>query len=130
MRPNTPARSSGNVDRDKEASRLPNSNAPQAEDRALPIVADGWEKAKMKKKRTGIKSDGAPSPSSLSTKAIDGYREPKQGMHPRHLPDAISRLNDSHPFRYQFLCLYSILAFQSGFLVEQLYVIQFKFLSM
>ncbi|KVI12220.1 hypothetical protein Ccrd_009354 [Cynara cardunculus var. scolymus] len=99
VRPNTPARSAGNVDRDKEVLRLPNSNALQGDDRALPIVADGWEKAKMKKKRTGIKVDAAPSPSSVSTKAIDGYREPKQGMHPRHLPDAMSRLNDSHGFR-------------------------------
>ncbi|KAI3694420.1 hypothetical protein L1987_77385 [Smallanthus sonchifolius] len=99
VRPNTPARSSGNIDRDKETLRLPNSNASQGEDRSLPIVADGWEKAKMKKKRTGIKADTAPSPSSMSTKAIDGYREPKQGMHPRHLPDAMSRLNDSHGLR-------------------------------
>lgn len=98
VRPNTPARSSGNVDRDKEVLRLANSS--QGEDRTLPIVADGWEKAKMKKKRTGIKADAASSsPSSMSTKAIDGYREPKQGMHPRHLPDAMSRLNDSHGFR-------------------------------
>ncbi|KAL7590691.1 hypothetical protein Lser_V15G38842 [Lactuca serriola] len=96
VRPNTPARSSGNVDRDKEPLRLPTSN----EDRAsLPIVADGWEKSKMKKKRTGIKVDASPSPSSGSTKPIDGYREPKQGMHPRHVPDGITRLNDSHGFR-------------------------------
>ncbi|KAK9049893.1 hypothetical protein SSX86_031138 [Deinandra increscens subsp. villosa] len=99
VRPNTPARSSGNIERDKETLRLPNSNASLGEDRALPIVADGWEKAKMKKKRTGIKADTAPSPSSMSTKAIDGYREPKQGMHPRHVPDAMSRLNDSYGIR-------------------------------
>ncbi|KAJ9548103.1 hypothetical protein OSB04_020646 [Centaurea solstitialis] len=66
-------------------------NALQGDDRALPVIADGWEKAKMKKKRSGIKVDAAPSPSSGSTKAIDGYREPKQGIHPRHLPDAMSR---------------------------------------
>ncbi|KAL4571828.1 hypothetical protein LXL04_018593 [Taraxacum kok-saghyz] len=101
VRPNTPARSSGNVDRDKEPLRLPTSN----EDRSsLPIVADGWEKAKMKKKRTGIKVDASsPSQSSGSTKPIDGYREPKQVMHPRHVPDgigiSITRLNDSHGFR-------------------------------
>nr|XP_043620428.1 uncharacterized protein LOC122592297 isoform X2 [Erigeron canadensis] len=99
VRPNTPARPSGNVDRDKEALRLPNNNASQGEERTLPIVADGWEKAKMKKKRTGIKADTAPSPSSLSTKVNDGYRETKQGMHPRHLPDAMARLNDPLGFR-------------------------------
>lgn len=99
VRPNTPARSSGSLDRDKEASRLPNSNATQGEDRTLSMVTDGWEKAKMKKKRTGIKADAASSPSSLSTKAVDGYRESKQGTHPRHLPDAMSRLNDTQGFR-------------------------------
>lgn len=95
VRPNTPARSSGNVEREKEPLRLPTSN----EDRSLPIVADGWEKSKMKKKRTGIKVDASPSPSSGSTKPIDGYREPKQGMHPRHVSEGITRLNDSHGFR-------------------------------
>ncbi|KAJ9551270.1 hypothetical protein OSB04_015315 [Centaurea solstitialis] len=99
VRPNTPARSSGSVDRDREMLRLPSSNSLQSEDRALPIVADGWEKAKMKKKRSGIKVDGSPSTSSLSAKPIDGCREPRQGMHPRSLPDAKSRLNDPHGFR-------------------------------
>ncbi|KAF5812127.1 hypothetical protein HanXRQr2_Chr04g0189111 [Helianthus annuus] len=89
VRPNTPARSSG----------LPNGNTPQSEDRSLHIVADGWEKTKMKKKRTGIKADNAPSPNSMSTKAINGYKEPKQGMHARHLSDSMSRLNDSHGLR-------------------------------
>ncbi|KAL8191826.1 hypothetical protein R6Q57_028557 [Mikania cordata] len=90
VRPNTPARSSGNVDRDKESLRLPNSSTPQGEDRSLHIVA------KMKKKRTGIKTDTALSPSSMSTKAINGYKEPK---YPRHLSDSMSRLNDSHGLR-------------------------------
>ncbi|KAF5802491.1 hypothetical protein HanXRQr2_Chr06g0260111 [Helianthus annuus] len=103
VRPNTPARSSVNMDRDKETSRLPNGTSSQGEDRSLPIVADGWEKAKMKKKRTGIKADTAASPRSMSTKAVDGYREAKQGVHARvharHLPDAMSRLNDSHGLR-------------------------------
>ncbi|KAK9055590.1 hypothetical protein SSX86_026674 [Deinandra increscens subsp. villosa] len=99
VRPNTPARSSGNVDRDKESLRFPNSNTSQGEDCSLHIAADGWEKAKMKKKRTGIKADTALSPSSMSTKAINGHKEPKQGMHPRHLSDSMSRLNDSYGLR-------------------------------
>lgn len=90
MRPNTPARSS-----------VPNSNTPQVEDRSLHLVPDGWEKAKMKKKRTGIKADTSTSP-NMSTKAINGYKEPKQGIHARHLSDSMSRLNDSHGLRYQF----------------------------
>ncbi|XP_076945259.1 uncharacterized protein LOC143616267 [Bidens hawaiensis] len=94
VRPNTPARSSGSVDRVREVLRLPNSNTLQGVDRALPIVADGWEKAKMKKKRTGIKADVAPSTSSMLAKPIDSSR-----MNPRNLADARSRSNDPHEFR-------------------------------
>ncbi|KAI3754169.1 hypothetical protein L1987_53947 [Smallanthus sonchifolius] len=94
VRPNTPARSSGSVDRVREVLRLPNSNSLQGVDRALPIVGDGWEKAKMKKKRTGVKADMAPSTSSVLVKPIDSSR-----MHPRSLADARSRSNDPHEFR-------------------------------
>lgn len=100
MRPNTPARSSGSVDRDREIPRIPNNNNLQSVDRTLPPIAtDGWEKAKMKKKRTGIKADTAPSTSTMLAKPIDGIREPKQGMHPRSLSDSRSRLNEPHEFR-------------------------------
>ena len=99
MRPNTPVRSSGSVERDREVVRLPNGNALQGADRVLPVVADGWEKAKMKKKRSGKKADTAPSSSSVSAKPVDGSREPKQGMHPRSLTDARSRTNDPYDFR-------------------------------
>lgn len=94
MRPNTPSRSSGSADRVREALRLPNSNTLQGVDRALPIVGDGWEKAKMKKKRTAIKADAAPSASSVLAKPIESGR-----MHPRNLADARSRPNESHEFR-------------------------------
>ncbi|KVH93993.1 hypothetical protein Ccrd_003954 [Cynara cardunculus var. scolymus] len=90
-RPNTPARSTASVDKDKEVLRPSSSNGLQGEGRALPIVSDGWEKAKMKKKRSVIKADAASSPSPVSTKLIDGYREPKQGIHSRHLTDGRSR---------------------------------------
>ena len=83
--------------------RPSSSNGLQGEDRALPIVSDGWEKGKVKKKRSVIKADAASSPSSGSTKPIDGYREPKQGIHSRHLPDARPRLTDSFGFRYKLL---------------------------
>nr|GEW43836.1 hypothetical protein [Tanacetum cinerariifolium] len=99
VRPNTPARSSGCVERDKKAVRLPNGNALQGADRTFPVVGDGWEKAKMKKKRRGIKPDTAPSSSSVSAKPIDGSKEPKQGIHTRNLPDARSRTYDPYEFR-------------------------------
>ncbi|XP_052199332.1 uncharacterized protein LOC127806225 isoform X3 [Diospyros lotus] len=97
VRANTPARPSGNVDRDREVLRIPSSVAAQCEDRPLSINVDGWERSKMKKKRSVIKPDV--SPSTVAAKPVDGYRETKQGMQPRLLTDARSRLNDSHGFR-------------------------------
>ncbi|PON39417.1 serine/arginine repetitive matrix protein [Parasponia andersonii] len=97
-RSNALVRPSGIVDRDREMLRLANSGAVQGEDRTSSIGVDGWEKSKMKKKRSVIKPDV--SPSTLSTKPIDGYRETKQGMQQRPIADARSRLNnDSHGFR-------------------------------
>ncbi|KAK2991088.1 hypothetical protein RJ640_021552 [Escallonia rubra] len=97
VRGSTVARPSANVDRDRETIRLQNSGAVQGDDRTLPTVVDGWEKSKMKKKRSGIKADVATS--TTTTKPVDGYREPKQGIQPRLLADARSRLNDSYGFR-------------------------------
>ncbi|XVF88811.1 hypothetical protein PTKIN_Ptkin19aG0081500 [Pterospermum kingtungense] len=97
MRNNALVRQPGNADRDREMVRVSNSGAVQGEDRTL-SSGDGWEKTKMKKKRSVIKPDG--SPSMVSTKPIEGYREPKQGMQQRPITDARSRLNnDSHGFR-------------------------------
>lgn len=97
VRANTPARPSGNMDRDREVLRLPHSGAAQVEERSLTTSGDGWEMTKMKKKRSGIKPDV--SPSTVAPKPIDGYREPRQGMQPRLLADARSRLTDSDGFR-------------------------------
>ncbi|KAL8119989.1 hypothetical protein AgCh_017208 [Apium graveolens] len=70
LRPNNPARTIANAEKDKEGSRLLNNGTAQGEDRTLPVGVDGWEKSKMKKKRSGIKADAAPS--SSATKPIDG----------------------------------------------------------
>ncbi|GAV72982.1 hypothetical protein CFOL_v3_16470 [Cephalotus follicularis] len=97
-RSNALIRPSGAVERDREMLRLANIGAVQGDDRSLSIGVEGWEKSKMKKKRSGIKADV--SPSMVSTKPIDGYRETKQGMHQRPVTDARSRINnDSHGFR-------------------------------
>lgn len=81
--------------------RLANSGAVQGEDRTLSIGVDGWEKSKMKKKRSVIKPDV--SSSTVTTKSLDGFRETKQGMQQRPIADVRSRLNnDSHGFRYDF----------------------------
>ncbi|XAR67133.1 hypothetical protein NMG60_11013577 [Bertholletia excelsa] len=97
VRPNTPARPSGNMDRDREVLRFPSSGAVQVEERTLSIGVDGWEKSKMKKKRSGFKPDV--SPGTAATKPIDSCREPKPVLQQRLLADARPRLGDSHGFR-------------------------------
>ncbi|KAL3830004.1 hypothetical protein ACJIZ3_018806 [Penstemon smallii] len=94
---NTPARPSGTMEKDRDVVRLSNGGVVQGEDRALSIVVDGWEKSKMKKKRTGIKQDIAAS--STVTKPVDGYRESKQGMQPGFPTEPRPRLTVSHSFR-------------------------------
>ncbi|XP_034903502.1 uncharacterized protein [Populus alba] len=97
VRGNSLVRSSVTVDKDREVLRFANNGAVQG-DQTLSIGVDGWEKKKMKKKRSGIKPDV--SSSVLSTKPTDGYREPKQGAPQIPVTDARSRLNiDSHVFR-------------------------------
>ncbi|VVB11109.1 unnamed protein product [Arabis nemorensis] len=97
VRSNAIVRQSAAVDRDKDTMRLANHNAVQGEDRSS-VGIDGWEKSKMKKKRSGIKTDG---PSTLaSNKAVDGYRDLKQGI-PKSAGDIRSRLNgDSNMLRH------------------------------
>ncbi|KAF8036534.1 hypothetical protein BT93_C2303 [Corymbia citriodora subsp. variegata] len=97
-RANTSVRTSGPADRERELPKLANSGAPQCEERTLSISVDGWEKSKMKKKRSGIKSDFPPG--VLSAKPADGYRDSKQGMQQRSVNDARPKLNnESNEFR-------------------------------
>lgn len=97
-RANNPARPPGSVDKDRDAVRMSSSNSVQGEGRTLSVAVDGWENLKTKKKRTGVKVDNAAS--SVTTKAVDGYREPRQGTHPRLLPEARARVADAYGFRY------------------------------
>nr|GEY36101.1 hypothetical protein [Tanacetum cinerariifolium] len=76
VRPNTPARSSRSLERDREVVRLPNGNALQGADRVLPVVADGWEKPKMKKKRSVIKA--VSKLGRYPTKKLLGRKAPRQ----------------------------------------------------
>ncbi|KAL1097424.1 hypothetical protein V6Z11_D05G034400 [Gossypium hirsutum] len=98
MRNNALVKQPGNADMERELLRVSNSGAVQGEDRTVSGGIDGWEKAKMKKKRSGIKIDV--SPSMVSAKPVEGYRESKQGIQQRAVSDARSRLNnESHGFR-------------------------------
>ncbi|GAB4853764.1 hypothetical protein Ancab_017957 [Ancistrocladus abbreviatus] len=96
-RANSVARPSMLVDKDRDVLRLASSGAVLGEERSLCIGVDGWEKSKMKKKRSGIKPDV--SSSNILNKPVDVYREPRQGMHQRPVTDSRSRLNDSHGSR-------------------------------
>lgn len=98
VRTNSLIRPSGTVDRDKELLRLASNSSVQGEERTLPLGGDGWEKSRMKKKRSCIKPDG--SPSAALTKPIDAFQESKQGIQQRLVTDTRSKLsNDSHSFR-------------------------------
>ncbi|MCE3050132.1 hypothetical protein HAX54_046518 [Datura stramonium] len=96
VRTNTPTRSAGNIDRDRELLRFPNGSTIQGEDHIPSVAVEGWEKSRMKKKRSGIKPD---TTSSMMAKSIEGHREPKQGVQPRLPSDSRSRFTDIHGFR-------------------------------
>jgi len=105
IRTNSLVRPSGTVDRDKEMLRIVNNSAIQGEERTLPIGGDGWEKSKMKKKRSGIKPDG--SPNTALTKPVNLFQETKHGMQQRLAIDTRAKLsNDSHSFRYECICMH------------------------
>ncbi|CAN0839271.1 hypothetical protein LINGRAHAP2_LOCUS2527 [Linum grandiflorum] len=98
VRSNALLRTPGTADKDREAPKLATNGTVQVDERTLPVGVDGWEKTKMKKKRSGIKP--AVSSASVSTKPCDLYRDPKQGLQQRAVSDGRSRLNgDGHGFR-------------------------------
>ncbi|WZZ02672.1 hypothetical protein YC2023_088593 [Brassica napus] len=85
------------VDRDKDIMRLANHNAVQGEERTS-LGIDGWEKSKMKKKRSCIKTDCHPN--LASSKVVDGYRDLKQSTQQKSMGDSRTRLNgDSNMLR-------------------------------
>lgn len=102
MQASTPSRPSGIMDRDREILRLPNSSTVHGEDRTSSIAVEGWEKSKMKKKRSGIKPDTTGS--SSTAKPME--REPKQGLPSRLIADGRLRFGDTHSFRccFKYLC--------------------------
>ncbi|XP_010468807.1 PREDICTED: uncharacterized protein LOC104748928 [Camelina sativa] len=96
VRSNSIVRQSPAVDRDKEIMRVANNNAVQGEDRTS-ISIEGWEKSRMKKKRSSINVDCHPNSAS---KVVDGYRDLKQGIQQKSTGDSRSRLNgDSNMLR-------------------------------
>ncbi|KAF6152322.1 hypothetical protein GIB67_005976 [Kingdonia uniflora] len=92
-RSNALQRPSGVTDRDKEIIGHTNVVQPEEKDRTLSIGGDGWEKSKMKKKRSGIKTD------AISTGDLDGDRDSKREVQRKLSNDVRSRSSNSHGFR-------------------------------
>lgn len=103
VRNNALVRTSGAVERERETVRITNNGAISNEDRTISIgCVDGWEKTKLKKKRSGIKPEV--SPNFVSPKNMDGNRETKLATQQRPVTEGRSRLNnDSHGFRYMVI---------------------------
>ncbi|XP_068644195.1 uncharacterized protein [Aristolochia californica] len=101
-RANALARPIASIDKDKDMFRLANGcSAMQSEEKGWALATgtvEGWEKSKMRKKRSGIKSDI--SGSSASTKPLlDGERDLKRGIQQKLENDARARLSTSQGFR-------------------------------
>ncbi|XP_068668264.1 uncharacterized protein [Aristolochia californica] len=102
VRANALARPIASLDKDKELFRLVNGcSAIQSEEKGQALATgtvEGWEKSKMRKKRSGIKFDI--SGSGASTKPpLDGERDVKRGIQQKLDNDARARLSTSQGFR-------------------------------
>lgn len=99
---NGTSRTSVPLERDKDISKSTNGSAAHGEenDRGFSTVGDGWDRPRMKRKRTMIKSDISAS-SGLVKSQCD--RETKRGMQQKLGMDARPKLNYPHSFRYNTL---------------------------
>ncbi|KAL0919568.1 hypothetical protein M5K25_011668 [Dendrobium thyrsiflorum] len=95
---NGTSRTSGPLERDKDILKSTNGSAAQGDenDRGFSTVVDGWERSRMKKKRSVIKSDVSAS-SGLVKSQCD--RETKRVMQQKLGSDVRPKLNYSHSFR-------------------------------
>ncbi|XP_020583198.1 uncharacterized protein LOC110026560 [Phalaenopsis equestris] len=95
---NGTARASSLLERDKDAVKFISGSTTHLveNDGAFSPVADGWERSKLKKKRSAIKSDTSGSRLSRSQGA---EREAKRGMQHKLGIDARPRISHAHSFR-------------------------------
>ncbi|KAK9102514.1 hypothetical protein Sjap_019768 [Stephania japonica] len=96
-RANALGRAPGAVDREREVYGLANAVPSEDKDPTLTAGAESWEKSKMKKKRSGIKSDV--STGTMLTRPLDGDWESKQDTQQKLGNDPRSRLSNTHGFR-------------------------------
>ncbi|KAG2619918.1 uncharacterized protein LOC120665795 [Panicum virgatum] len=93
-----PSRGPGPVDRISDPGKATNGSSAVSEEkiRGLATSIDGWEKPKMKKKRSAIKADMSLTGVSRSS---DVDRESKQGMQHKFSSDGRARMASSPSFR-------------------------------
>ncbi|CAN6347220.1 unnamed protein product [Urochloa humidicola] len=93
-----PSRGPGPIDRISDPGKATNgsSTVPEEKSRGLATSIDGWEKPKMKKKRSAIKADMSLASGSRS---VDVDRESKQGMQHKFSSDGRARMANSPSFR-------------------------------
>ncbi|KAL5202242.1 hypothetical protein ABZP36_013194 [Zizania latifolia] len=92
------SRGLGSIDRSSDPSKVTSGGpaVPEEKNRGLATSIDGWEKPKMKKKRSAIKADISLTGPS---RTVDGDREQKQGMQHKFNNDARARMSSSPSFR-------------------------------
>lgn len=92
------SRGLGHIDRSSDPGKVTNGGSAVLEEktRGLATSIDGWEKPKMKKKRSAIKADVS---SAGTSRTVDADREQKQGMQPKFSNDARARIGSSPSFR-------------------------------
>lgn len=97
-RANSIARPSGSIDRDRDLFKPASGGATLPEEKGRPLAtAVDWDKSKMKKKRSVMKSD-APG-NALLVRPHDGDQELKRGMQQKLMTEARPRINNAHGFR-------------------------------
>lgn len=92
------SRGLGLIDRSSDPGKLTNGGpvVPEEKGRGLATSIDGWEKPKIKKKRSAIKVDVSSAGTSRTT---DVDREQKQGTQHKFSSDARARMGSSPSFR-------------------------------
>ncbi|KAG9453519.1 hypothetical protein H6P81_006423 [Aristolochia fimbriata] len=102
VRASTLGRPIASQEKDKDMFRLVSGcNAIQPEEKCRTLATgtvEGWEKSKMRKKRSGIKSDISGS-SASSKPPLDGERDLKWGIQQKPENDGRPRLSSSQGFR-------------------------------
>lgn len=89
------SRSSGSVDKTRDISKI--NNKISGEEKPSGLAANSWEKPKLKKRRSVIKTDA--SNSVGLARSVDGDRERKQELLPKIGGDSRPKVTGTHSSR-------------------------------